>query len=113
MPFLLPVLAAVGGGSALAGGVALGSAAIGAGTAIYSANQQNKAAKQGLQAQEQADRDKLAAQQPALDRIPQLQTPYVHGGYNALAQLANEYGLGAPAASAGPRRIPAPRLTTA
>ena len=99
MPFLLPIVAAIGGGSAALGAAAIGSAAIGAGTAIYASGQQKKASQAALQASQQASQQQLAAQQAALDRITALQSPFVGAGTNALGQLAGEYGLGGPRTS--------------
>lgn len=78
MAFLLPFVPALIGGA----------------VALNSANQQKDAAKTAQTAQTAAQQQQLAAQQTALDRITNLQNPYVQGGYNALDQLAREYGLG-------------------
>lgn len=90
MPFIAPVVAFLG----TTAGAVTASAVIGAGTALYSAGQAKDAAGKALTAQQQAQQQQLAAQQTALDRITNLQNPYVQGGYNALGQLASQYGLG-------------------
>lgn len=72
------------------------TAAIGAGTAIYSGSQQKKAAGKALDAQTAANDQARADQQAALAKVEQLQNPFIQSGYGALDQLANEYGLGAP-----------------
>lgn len=90
MPIIAPVIAFLG----TTAGAVTASAVIGAGTALYSANQAKDAAGKTLTAQQQAQQQQLTAQQQQLDRVTQLQNPYVQTGYNALGQLASQYGLG-------------------
>lgn len=93
MPFVLPVLAAVGGGSAVAGGIAAGSAALGAGASIYAANQQKGAAKDALNAETAAQAQARADAEKATQRVTDLQQPYMQGGNAAYQALLTQYGL--------------------
>lgn len=72
---------------------ALIPAVIGAGTAIYSASQQKKAANQGLQAQTQANDAALAEQRAAREQNLAVQTPWMNGGLSAYNKLMGELGL--------------------
>lgn len=81
------------------------TAAIGAGTAIYSGSQQKKAADQNLQAQTAANDKSLAAQQAALDRVTQLESPFQQGGALGMSALLERLKLthnGTPTGAAAP-----------
>lgn len=68
-------------------------AVIGAGTAIYGASQQKKAAQAGLDAQTAANDKALALQQQARDQNVAIQQPFIQGGQAAYAQLLSQFGL--------------------
>jgi hypothetical protein len=68
-------------------------AIIGAGVGIYSATQAGKAAKDSLNAQNQAAQEQLAAQEAARNQITGLEQPFVSGGTLAEQALARQFGL--------------------
>lgn len=107
MPFVIPVLAAIGGGSALAGGALVASTAAG----VYGASQQSKAVKSAAQAQTDASSAAIAEQQRQFDINQSNLKPYLTAGQSALQSQMALLGLGgtpatpaaaAPAASAQP-----------
>jgi hypothetical protein len=80
-------------------------AVIGAGTAIYAASQQKSAAKDALNAQTAANDKSLAAQQAALDRVTQLESPFQQGGALGMSALLERLKLthnGTPTGAAAP-----------
>jgi len=68
----------------------IGSALIGGGTALYGASKAKSANKQALQAQQQAQQQQLQAQQANLDRITQLNQPFVQGGVQGFDAVIRE-----------------------
>jgi hypothetical protein len=68
-------------------------AVVSAGTAVYSANQQKKAAKKANAAQQQAAQQQLQLQREQFDRVQGLNQPFINGGYAAFDQLLSRLGV--------------------
>jgi hypothetical protein len=92
MAFVAPILAAAGGGSAVAGGIALASAAAG----VYSSVQQAKAgAAQAAQYKEAAAREADSARQDEIDRRRALVRGLAErAAYAGAAGIATDGSLG-------------------
>src|SRR6185503_19000865 len=90
MPFLLPFIPAI---------ATVGAAALGASAA-------NSASKSAADSQNQATQASLAAQQAALDRITQIESPFISAGSSVLSPLAQRVMTGAPNFSAPSYALP-------
>lgn len=89
MPFIVPVLAAIGGGSALAGG------ALAAGTAasLYAANKSSSAVKSAANTQAASDQSAINEQQRQFDATQANLMPFITGGQQAFGAEGNLLGL--------------------
>ena len=67
--------------------------AVGIGQSLYGASQAKKASKAQLQAQQQAEATRLAAQQRAFDTVQGLNQPFQAAGNQGLDALLQEFGL--------------------
>lgn len=90
MPFIVPALAAIGGGSALAGAAIAGSAGVG----LYSANKSASAIKKASAAQQASAQAGIDEQQRQFDITQQNLAPYLAAGTDALGAQRNLLGLG-------------------
>lgn len=96
MPFLVPFIPAIIGATAT----------VGAG--LYAANAAGNAQDKALSAQNASTQQSLAAQQAALDRITQLQTPFINAGASVLPGIGARINAGAPNFSAPSYALPQP-----
>jgi hypothetical protein len=78
------------------------------GAAVLGSNAANSAAKTAAAAQGQATAASLAAQQAALDRITQLNQPFISAGAGVLPQIASRVAAGPPNFSASSYAQPFP-----
>jgi len=76
------------------------------GSALYSANAAGKAQDKALSAQNTATQESLAAQQAALDRITNLQQPFINAGASVLPGIGARVNAGAPNFSAPSYALP-------
>jgi hypothetical protein len=85
---------------------AVAAAAIGGAATVYGASQTKKAANKTAEANERATDKQIAAQQAALDKITNLNQPFITGGAQGFSALLSALGI----TGAAPAAAPAPAL---
>lgn len=94
MPWVVPVLSAIGGGSAVAGGALVASTAVGAAGVVS----QNKASKRATKAQVLSGDQAIAEQRSQFDKMQSVLAPFVEGGGESFTGLLDIMGANGPEA---------------